>query len=850
MKIKVIIIFLLALGTVGFVGYISYVALSRLMVTLESTVQPDRREQQLKTLLYHISESENAVRIFTITRETRYLNSYRETVKESNEVLDDIFQKSAGDTYTLQHLDTVKLLLQRKTYTQNRLIRLAQEQRRINVYDDLLLEIDSLEERNEAIDSMKTAILKAETTLEKEIALKQEEINFQKEALNTEEPGFFQKIFGGRKKIQDQLAEQNQQIAETTKELDTLLAAKDTLHINPDSLQTEDITQELALALQEIKNREDQINKELTEIELTLTRRDRIIGLELQNQTEQIFNYFDQLDKGEARAAGSYFDKVTSQITIVGSVFAMLFFALILIILNDIKVNQRFRKQLEEAKIKAEKLAQAKDEFLSNMSHEIRTPLNAIIGFIEQVKMSDLNRQQEKFLGIIHNASSHLLSLINDILDYAKIEAGKVKLEKQPFSIVEQTTIVFETLRAKAEEKGIEFNMDFGTLHFAQYVLGDPVRYRQIIFNLVDNAIKFTDNGSVSLFLNYDSKWLEIKVVDSGIGIPEKNLKSIYEKFDQVSQKRKYEGTGLGLSIVKRLVDLQKGSIQISSVEHEGTEFIVKLPFQPTDQPDKKILSDQENLHLNENAKILIVDDESFNRTLIETILNKQKVKCCQAHSGNVALELFAKEKFDVLLLDLQLKELHGIEVAKRIREELNSEVPLIAITASVGQEIHRKCLQAGFNEVLIKPILERDLLNALQKYIGIETGDNREPKQIEQPDSEDTSNFSKMFEDNAAFALKMARIYEASLQGALSNFQSDGMDWESIRKSAHKIIPSSRQMGFDDFAILLKKLEKSIEENGNLEDTKLRLTAVINEGQAVQKQILDYLRAQKSSTQ
>jgi signal transduction histidine kinase len=132
------------------------------------------------------------------------------------------------------------------------------------------------------------------------------------------------------------------------------------------------------------------------------------------------------------------------------------------------------------------------------------------------------------------------------------LRPGKLKLEKQPFSIVEQTTIVFETLRAKAEEKGIEFNMDFGTLHFAQYVLGDPVRYRQIIFNLVDNAIKFTDNGSVSLFLNYDSKWLEIKVVDSGIGIPEKNLKSIYKKFDRVSKNRKYEGTGLGLSIVKK----------------------------------------------------------------------------------------------------------------------------------------------------------------------------------------------------------------------------------------------------------------------------------------------------------
>ena len=167
MKIKVIIIFLLAVGTVVLVGYISYTALSRLMVTLESTVQPDRREQQLKTLLYHISESENAVRIFTITRESRYLNSYRETVKKSNKVLVDILQKSVGDTYTLQHLDTVKLLMQRKTDTQNRLIRLAQEQRRINVYDDLLSEIDSLEERNEAIDSMKTAIFKSSNNIGK-----------------------------------------------------------------------------------------------------------------------------------------------------------------------------------------------------------------------------------------------------------------------------------------------------------------------------------------------------------------------------------------------------------------------------------------------------------------------------------------------------------------------------------------------------------------------------------------------------------------------------------------------------------------------------------------------------------
>ena len=850
MKFKVIIIFLLAISTVSLVGYISYVALSKLMVTLQTAVQPDHREQELKALLYHISETENIVRIFTITRETKYLNSYRATVEKSNDVLEQLLQKSADNLFILQHLDTVQLLLRRKTDTQNRLIRLSREQKRINVYEEVLSEIDSLTERNEAIDSLKRAILKAEATLEKEIALKQEEINFQKEDLGKEELGFFQRVFGTGKKAQEKKAEQSQQIEETTKELDTLLASKDTLWTFADSLQTEDITEELEKALQEIKDREERINKELTGIELMLTRRDRLVGLEIQKQTEIVLNYFDQLDIGEANAAGSYFDKVTTQIALVGSVFAMFFIVLILIILNDIKVNQRYRKELEVAKNKAEKLAQAKDEFLSNMSHEIRTPMNAILGFIEQLRKSELKEYQEKFVRIIHHASNHLLSLINDILDYAKIEAGKINLEKEPFSMVEQTIMVFDTLQQKADEKAIDFNLNLGELTHHQYVLGDPVRYRQVIFNLLDNAIKFTEKGSVKLSLVYDSNWLEVRIADTGIGIPEKNVKSIYQKFDQVSDdtNKKYGGTGLGLSIVKKLIDLQNGSVEILSKEHKGTEFIVKLPYEPTAKPEEKasVPEKSSKFKLDEEATILIVDDEEFNRTLIETMLKNHNIISRQVQSGHEAFEQLEKENFDAILLDLQMEELHGLEVAKRIRKELNSNIPIISITASSGSDIHEKCYKAGFNEILVKPILENDLLSCLEKYIGIRTEERKESIQVVESESSNEQNISKLFKDNEAFAFKMADMYADSLEKAIGIFRTQERDFEMIRKTAHKIIPSTRQMGFDRFTSLLKQLEKTIERNDKQRDIKLQIKDVINEGLVIQEEIKDILQSKR----
>lgn len=850
MKIKVFIIFFLAISAVGLVGYMSFIALSKLMVTLETTVQPDHREQDLKTLLYHISEAENTVRIFTITRETKYLSTYQSTIENSRNVLEQIRQNSSDSSFILQHLDTIALLMDRKADTQGRLIRVSQEHRKVNIYEELMSEFDSLAEHNEAVDSMKRAILNARASLDEEIALKQEAIEVQKKALEQEEPGFFQKIFGTSKKTKELKAEQNQQIAETTRQLDTLLAAKDTLWSEVDSLQSDDLAKAFEKTLQEIEAREEQINKELTELELTLTRRDRLIGLEIQNQTEKVLHYFDELDIGEARAAGSYFDKVTNQMTLVGTAFAMILIVLILIILNDIKVNQRYRKQLEAAKNNAERLAQAKEEFLSNMSHEIRTPLNAILGFIDQLQKSNLKSEQRKYIGIVHSASKHLLSLINDILDYAKIEAGKIHLEKQPFSILEQTRMVFDTLRQKAGQKALVYHLDAGNLSEQQHVSGDPVRYRQIIYNLLDNAIKFTEHGSVKLHVNYDLGWLMIAIADTGIGISQKHVRSIYDKFDQVSHGagKKYGGTGLGLSIVKRLVEIQKGSIEVTSSENQGTEFVVRLPLEPTEHQESEIpaLQEKSDFQFDSKTKILILDDEEFNRVLIETVLKRQRINFSSARSGNEALEVLEKEEIHAVLLDLQMDGMDGLEVARHVRTQMNSDVPLIAITASSGNETRKKCRDAGINEVLVKPISESEVLASLHKYLGTQITSRDYERNDSEPTSRDSEHLLNLFKQNEMFAFKMTDIYGKSLEKALMVFKSEERDHQAIRKIAHKILPSTREMGFDHLASLLKQLEEYIEKNDEAVEIQTQINEVVREVEKVQSSVRSVLESAK----
>lgn len=432
-------------------------------------------------------------------------------------------------------------------------------------------------------------------------------------------------------------------------------------------------------------------------------------------------------------------EKVALQIKIE---YAFLAFNLIVLLLIFIfifkptytKVLRLISKILDSEK-KALQLAydskrtsEAKQNFLANMSHEIRTPMNAIMGMSRQLIKSELNDEQRSYLSNITNASENLLVIIDDVLDLAKLESGQLSIEKIPFDPKQVMENVMKVMMFKAEEKGISLTNSFCDLALSPVLIGDPFRINQVLLNLVSNAIKFTIKGNVYLsckVLKDDETFqeLELKVIDTGVGMDQSFLKYVFEKFSQEyeSTSRKYGGTGLGMSISKNLIDNMGGEILVESEKGKGTTVYVRFSLEKgkeldlikkdTDTVDTKIFKDK---------KILVVDDNEMNRMVATLILNEFEVLISEAGNGEEAVEYLKNNDCDLVLMDLQMPISNGYETTIIIREKLQLNTPIIALTANVIEEERQKCFEIGMNDYLSKPFDEVQFLEILSKWLKV----------------------------------------------------------------------------------------------------------------------------------
>jgi len=384
------------------------------------------------------------------------------------------------------------------------------------------------------------------------------------------------------------------------------------------------------------------------------------------------------------------------------------------------------RNKTKKEKMRAEKSEQFKQQFLANMSHEIRTPMNAIMGMSNLVLNTPLNEKQQRYLNSIANASENLLHIINEILDLSKIEAGKIELEQIDFSIRDVVEQVKQTLQQKATEKNIELLTTIQAT-VSEIVIGDKVRLSQVLMNLVGNAIKFTEKGSVQLSINQEQDQLSFSITDTGIGIPRDKLQNIFENFTQAnsSDTRKYGGTGLGLSISKQLVELMGGGISIESEVGYGTtfSFSINLPPGSKEKYLKQNLPKQIDRSILDGLKILLVDDNADNRIVCrDTLESKSKVEIIEATNGQEALEKLAQYDFDIVLMDIQMPVMNGYEATKRIRTDFPSpkkDVFVIALTASVIRSDLDKCRAAGMDDYVPKPFKPVQLFTAIATLVG-----------------------------------------------------------------------------------------------------------------------------------
>lgn len=402
-----------------------------------------------------------------------------------------------------------------------------------------------------------------------------------------------------------------------------------------------------------------------------------------------------------------------------------------IILFHDISEQVERELALESAKRYAEESNKAKSLFLANMSHEIRTPLNGVYGMIELLQQSNLNESQQSYVNSALQSSELLLSIINDILDFTKIDSGKMVLYETPTALRDVVTETVQMLSEKASRKGLLICVHIDE-KLAEYYQCDPVRVRQILINLLNNAVKFTDDGHINLSIHVVSTGdgchtIRFTVEDTGVGISDENLQKVFDKFLQVdsSVTKRFEGTGLGLSICRTLVELMSGEMGVRSQIGKGSEFWFELSL-PTISPSVIKDSSQESVISTNpeglsSMKILIVDDNKMNQTLVKAHLAKLNHNVDIACDGEQAIEKFKQHKYDLIFMDCQMPVMDGYLATQKIRaieyREHREHTPIVALTANAIIGDKEKCLKAGMDDFISKPFKRDDLLKILLNW-------------------------------------------------------------------------------------------------------------------------------------
>ena len=401
--------------------------------------------------------------------------------------------------------------------------------------------------------------------------------------------------------------------------------------------------------------------------------------------------------------------------------------AVFLIIINRMKKQADLINQLNTSEKKLKEAALIKENFLANMSHEIRTPLNAILGYTHLLQRKKLDDDARLHVATVQQSGETLLSIVNDILDLSKIESGMMRIEQIPFSLSGLIHSLTAMFHHKIEEKKLVFQTSISS-EIPDILVGDATRLTQILVNLIGNAIKFTNDGKITLVIQEksttsDQITIEFNVTDTGIGIEEEKLETIFERFRQAedSTTRKYGGTGLGLSIVKDLVYLQDGNIELKSEFGFGTIVKFSIPYKIATHQNQLIHSkiDSSNSGFKKNIKILVVEDNVINQGLMSHFLDEFSVKNTIASNGKEALEILKHDSYDLIFMDIQMPEMDGYTAAQEIRQTLKLNIPIVAMTAHAMAGEREKCISFGMNEHISKPIRESDLQHIISQFTG-----------------------------------------------------------------------------------------------------------------------------------
>jgi len=514
----------------------------------------------------------------------------------------------------------------------------------------------------------------------------------------------------------------------------------------------------------------------------------------------------------------------------------------------DISDHKLLEKELAKAKSIAEAAAKAKELFLANMSHEIRTPLNVIIGMIRQLTKESLTADQHFYINQSASSAKHLLTILNNVLDVAKIESGDMEILENGFSPSALLYNVHSIMYSQAIEKNLKFKLN-ASPDLKPVLIGDDTRLRQVFINLVGNSIKFTQAGSIMLNAEVISETdthqtILFEVVDTGIGMSEEFITRIFDKFSQEQNEsnRRYEGTGLGMTISNDLIRLMGGNLKVDSIKSVGTTFKFELNFR-IGKPEQLVSNNQQiQQNIFKSCKALLVEDNEMNRFIAIQSLDFLGFETTEAENGKIAIELASKNSYDIILMDIQMPVMDGVEATEYIREQLNLKTPIIALTANAFKHDIELYLNKGMNDFITKPYDEQDFFRkidhvlSLHKFkLGNTTNDQNKEEEMKTTNKlYNLMQLEQMSRGNNSFVTKMISIFINQTKENIAIMENGiaTSNFDEVKRIAHKIRPSIGQMGI----LSLKNQARTIEtyklepgENQEFKDMTNDLCEVLN---------------------
>lgn len=742
-------------------GYFAYKSLSRIVYSIHQETGPDYKLFVIKDIAADLAELENSVRLYILTNNKEDLvpcDTLQDQIAAKLENLKTIIARG-GNNVALA--DSVRQLSEKKLELWKGVLALHKSSK--NNQPDFSELYSKLDEQK--IDTVEVEV-------------------------EAEKKGFLRKIFGGGKKevkVDTTYVERSVESDEIRKEI-------------------ENLESEMTRKSQRIKILESR----LIEQNIVLgNKMSRFIAQIEKNETD---NLIEKTNEADRMAELTY-----KRLAAFSAAAVTLLLVVLFLLFNYLRKSRAYQQALKEAKAEAENLARAKEQFASNVSHEMRTPVNAIYGLAEQLLQQQSDRDVEEQISVIARSASHLKNIINDTLDFTKIQSKKLKIDAVHFSPAEVFSEVITLQKNEAEKKGISL---FYTTEnkLPEALIGDPMRLKQILINLLSNAIKFTDEGEVSLrvktWTDKTGRYrMQMQVSDSGIGIPKEDLGHIFEEFVQIENQsgKKYSGTGLGLAIVKKLVEMQDGQIYVSSQPNQGTVVTLTIPF----AEGEKYKIEQTRFVTAKvpawfrDLSVLVADDEEFNRFLMKSIFQKWGTRYKEVTNGADAIEMAKKEDFDLILMDVRMPGKSGMEAAKEILDN-KPEITVIAVTATNEQYDKEACKAAGMKGFLLKPFSEKELIKEILNAFSPKfKNKNKQPKV-------NLTEARRFANNDETFLKEMTELFIKTTEAGLKEIQQakNNKENEKIAEASHKMAPPCKHFKADDLYRMLKQLENTAQNN------------------------------------